>query len=408
MRILIVTQYFWPENFRINDLAQGLVELGHRVTVLTGKPNYPQGRFFEGYRLWGRAQELYGSIEVRRVPLIPRGGGGGWRLALNYLSFALSASMLGPLRCPGPYDLIFVYEPSPVTVGIPARILKWRRKAPVMFWVQDLWPESLSATGAVRSPFLLKLVEQLVRWIYRGCDLVLVQSEAFLPSISLLGVDPARILYFPNSAEDLYQPVSRAELPEHGSLPKGFRVMFAGNIGAAQSVDTILGAAERLRGNPDIHWVILGEGREASRLAAEIARRDLAGQVHLPGQHPLESMPAWFAQADVLLATLRRDPIFALTVPAKIQSYMACARPIIAALDGEGGRIVTTAGCGLAVPAEDPEALAKAVLNMYNMRALEREEMGRRGRIYFEANFERNSLLRRLDHWMKRLIEGQP
>lgn len=401
MRLLIVTQYFWPENFRINDLAQGLAGLGHRVTVLTGKPNYPEGRLFPGYGLLGRSRESYGAVEVRRVPLLLRGAGGGVRLALNYLSFVLSASLLGPLRCRGEYDLILVYEPSPVTVGIPARVLKHAKRAPLLFWVQDLWPETLSATGAVRSTLLLGLVERLVRWIYRGCDRVLVQSEAFVEPVSRLGVEAPRILYFPNSAEELYRPEPPSGGQEFTALPAGFRVMFAGNIGAAQSFATILAAAERLRAHQDIHWLILGEGRQAGWVAAEVARRGLAERVHLLGRHPVESMPRWFAHADAMLVTLKRDPVFALTVPAKVQSYMACAKPIVAALDGEGARVVRAAGAGIAVPAEDGEALGQAVLEMYKMADSERRAMGARGRQYFEAHFERGMLLRRLDQWMK-------
>lgn len=179
MRILIVTQYFWPESFRINDIALGLRDKGHKVTVLTGQPNYPAGSFFPGYGFFKKIREDYNGVDVVRVPLLPRGSGGGVRLVLNYLSFAFFASILAPFRCRSGYDVIFVYEPSPITVGLPALLLKKLKHAPIMFWVQDLWPESLSATGAVRSAWVLKLVERLVRSIYRGCDVILVQSRAF-------------------------------------------------------------------------------------------------------------------------------------------------------------------------------------------------------------------------------------
>ena len=182
MHVLIVTQYFWPEDFRINDLAVGLVEKGHRVTVLTGIPNYPAGRFFPGYGVLSRRREIYQGIEILRVPLIPRGRGRGFRLFINYISFALLACAMGPLLCRGSYDVIFVYEPSPVTVGLPARAMKMVKGAPIIFWVQDLWPESLSATGAVSSQWILRIVERLVRFIYRGCDQILVQSRGFIPT----------------------------------------------------------------------------------------------------------------------------------------------------------------------------------------------------------------------------------
>jgi len=406
MRILIVTQYFWPEDFRINDLALGLRGKGHAITVLTGQPNYPQGVFFHGYGFFKKKREDYNGVEVVRVPLLPRGNGGGLRLVLNYLSFALFASILAPFRCRKGYDVIFVYEPSPITVGLPALLLKRLKHAPIVFWVQDLWPESLSATGAVRSVWALKLVERLVRYIYRGCDIILVQSRAFFLPIEKLGVAPERIRYFSNSAEEFYQPVTiAADAPERAAMPEGFRVMFAGNIGAAQDFENIIGAAERLKAYPDIHWVILGDGRMAAWVKNQIEERGLGGTVHLLGRHHVESMPRFFSLADAMLVTLKKQPIFSLTVPAKVQSYLACGKPLIAALDGEGARIVREAAAGLTPSAENPEELANAVLEIYRMSRYEREAMGARGRQYFEIHFERNVLLERLNGWLNDLAK---
>ena len=199
MRILVLSQYFWPENFRINDVVEGLVQCGHQVTVFTALPNYPSGRFFPGYGPFGPSYENYKGAEVHRVPLIPRGKGGGLRLALNYLSHALCATLFA-WRATGRYDAILVYAPSPITIGIPARFLRWLKGARLVFWVQDLWPESLAATGAMRNPLLLAALGRLVRWIYRGCDRVLVQSRAFAASIEAHGVPRERIGYLPNSA----------------------------------------------------------------------------------------------------------------------------------------------------------------------------------------------------------------
>jgi glycosyltransferase involved in cell wall biosynthesis len=408
MRVLIVTQYFWPENFRINDVAIGLQERGHEVTVYTGKPNYPGGAFFPGYGVFARARERYRGISIIRVPLVPRGDGGRIRLALNYLSFALLASLMVPLRCSGDFDVTLVYEPSPITVGVPALLVKALRKTPLLFWVQDLWPESLSATGALRSPPLLRWVERLVRYIYRRCDRILVQSRAFIGPIVRLGIDAQRIRYLPNSAEALYKPLQPADgSAEEALLPAGFRVMFAGNIGAAQDFATILGAAEQLKSQFDIRWVIIGDGRMLPWVTAEIARRNLGGTVHLLGRHPVEAMPRFFALADALLVTLRKDPIFAMTIPTKLQSYLACGRPIVAALDGEGARIVTEARAGLACPTEQPDALARAVLAMARLAPQARHEMARRGREYFELNFERAVVLASLEAYMNETVATQ-
>ncbi|HCI14991.1 MAG TPA: glycosyltransferase WbuB [Gallionellaceae bacterium] len=406
MNVLIVSQYFWPENFRINDLVRGLCQRGHSVTVLTGLPNYPEGRFFRGYGFFGKKREDYHGAQVVRVPMLPRGKGSGARLLLNYLSFAFFASLLAPFRCREEYDVIFVYEPSPITVGLPALLLRKLKKAPVAFWVQDLWPESLSATGAVRARWLLNLVERLVKFIYRGCDLVMVQSEAFAPSLEKLGVNRERIAYFPNSAEDLYAPVALPQdAPERAGLPDGFRVMFAGNIGAAQDFGTILGAAEQLKSYPDIHWLILGDGRMLPWVKAQIEERGLGSSVHLLGRHDVEAMPRYFALADAMLVTLKKEPIFALTIPSKVQSYLACGRPVIAALDGEGARVILEASAGVVAPAEDAAGLAEAVLGMYRMEAGAREQMGLNGLRYFWDNFERAMLLERLERWLHEMKE---
>jgi glycosyltransferase involved in cell wall biosynthesis len=405
MNILIVTQYFWPENFRINDLVLGLQERGHHITVLTGLPNYPGGKLFSGYRYLNKMRDDFNGINVVRAPVIPRGSGNGTRLALNFCSFAVCASMLGPMLCKGRCDVILVYEPSPISVALPGIILKKSKSAPLLFWMQDLWPESLSATGAIRSKFILKLVEMMVRLIYLGCDCILTQSRAFYRSIVRLGGKAESIYYYPNSAESLYQPLSiESDAPEKADIPNGFIITFAGNIGAAQDFETILNAAERLKGCKDIHLVVLGDGRMFQWVQEQIRLRKLKDTVHLLGRHPVEMMPRFFALSDALLVTLKKEAIFALTIPSKIQSYLACARPIIAALDGEGARIIDESGAGVSCPAENPKALADAVLKLYRMSKAEREAMGKKGRNYFNANFEREMLLDRLEGWIQEIV----
>lgn len=406
MRVLIVTQYFWPETFRINDVAHGLRELGHEVSVLTGLPNYPEGRFFDGYGFGGAYREDYSGIPVCRVPLIPRGSGGGLRLALNYLSFVVSAIVFGLPRLRGRFDAILVYEPSPVTVMLPALLLGRLRRVPVLFWVQDLWPESLSATGMVRSRWVLGFVERMVRFIYRHSDRILIQSQAFREQVMRLGGVPQKIVYLPNSAEAFYRPVEmEADAVERELMPGGFRVVFAGNIGAAQSFATIIEAATLLRDNADIRWVVLGDGRMRESAEAEVKARGLTDRVHFLGRHPAESMPRFFALAEVLLVSLRRDPVFALTVPSKLQSYLACGRPIVAALDGEGARVLDESGAGISCPADDARALAAAVLRLHDLPPAAREEMGARGRAYFEAEYERGILLQRLSRCISEAVD---
>ncbi len=404
MRILIISQYFWPEEFRINELSVMLVERGHQVTVLTGIPNYPGGSFFPGYRFIRNKTENYKGIKIIRVPLYPRGKGGGFRLSLNYLSFAFFASILGPVKCRDSYDVIFVYEPSPITVGLPAVVMKKIKSAPIVFWVQDLWPESLSATGTIKSKYILKMLENLVRFIYYHCDLILAQSKSFIDAIVKTGVDRSKIEYFPNSAEAIFDTAAEcSEAMGHIELPKGFRIMFAGNIGVAQDFETIVTAAELIKNQADIHWVIVGNGSMFSWVQEQIKLRQLSQTVHLLGRHPVEAMPSFFSRADVMLVTLRKGSIFALTIPAKVQAYMASARPIIAALDGEGARTIEEAGAGLVSPSENPEMLAETVLKVYRMDQVQREKMAMSGRKYFEENFEPNKLIDNLERWLKEL-----
>lgn len=404
MKILILTQYFHPEVFRISDLAAGLASRGHDVTVLTGLPNYPSGKFFSGYGLFGPLRENLGGVRVLRVPLLPRGERSAVLLLLNYFSFAIFATILGPLRCREKFDAVFVAQYSPVTVGIPAVVLRWWTKAPLFFWVQDLWPDSLSATGAVTTRLVLRLVERLVRWIYRRCDVLLVQSRAFTGSLIERGAEPSRIHYFPNYAEALYMPHQTA--PEDRQIlgmPEGFVLMFAGNIGAAQDFSTILEAVELLRDVTNFHLVVLGDGRIAGWVREEIILRKLTERVHILGSHPMAEMPRYFAAADVMLVTLKREPIFALTIPGKVQSYLACARPIIAGLDGEGARVVEEAKAGFVAPAEDPTALADAVRRMIALSQQERAALGQNARAYYEKHFDRERLLGELEELMKKL-----
>ena len=402
MKILIVTQYFWPENFRINDLAVSLAQRGHEVTVVTGIPNYPEGKYFAGYGLFKNLRQEHRGVKILRFPVMPRGRKGRLRLALNYLSFVVSGLIFAPLVCQRKFDIIFVYEPSPITVGLPAILLKRIKSAHLLFWVQDLWPESLSAAGAVKSPLFLKLVKKLVHFIYHKCDLILVQSKAFIPSILNFGVDKDRIVYFPNSAEGLYHPVElEGNVVERKEIPCGFIVMFAGNIGAAQDFPTIITAAEKLWDHKDIYWVIIGDGRMRKWVEGEVTARNLGHNFIFLGRHPAESMPRYFALADVLLVTLKDEEIFALTIPAKVQSYLACGKPIIASLAGEGARIIEESKSGFSCAPEDPPALAELVLKMYHMDKDERQIMGLNGRKYFENNFCREKLTSELDRLLK-------
>jgi colanic acid biosynthesis glycosyl transferase WcaI len=405
LRILVVSQYFWPENFRINDLVKEWVQRGHEVTVLTGIPNYPAGKVFDTYRQQPNAFAEYQGAKVFRVPMFPRGTG-GLRLMLNYLSFVLGGVFWGPWRLRGVQaDAIFVFEPSPVSVVLPAVWLGKIKKAPVVFWALDLWPETLAAIGVVRSPRVLAWVGNLVRFIYNRCTLVLGQSHGFLGSIAKYCDDKAKIRYFPSWAEDVFTNSSVELAPEVPDLPDTFTVVFAGNIGKAQDMPAVLDAADRLKENAGIRWVIVGDGRNSEWLWSEVVRRGLDEQVLVVGRFPVERMPSFYAHADALLVSLKRDPVFSMTIPGKVQSYLMAGMPLLGMLDGEGATVIREAQAGLTCDAGDSEGLAEAVQALAAMPLEERQQLGMNGRRYAEQEFGRTELIDRLETMLAEAVQ---
>lgn len=403
MRLLVVSQYFWPESFRINDLVQSLVKKGHTVDILTGKPNYPEGIIFPSYRSWGCQMETREGVNIYRVPITPRGNKSGIKLALNYLSFIASGLLLAPwILRKKKYDAILAYGLSPIFQAIPASFIGWLKDCPVALWIQDLWPESAQATGYINSPWVLKMLESMVQFVYRHTDLLLVQSNAFRVPVAKLAQGKP-IKYYPNSVESSFYDPPTVPLPDIPRLTGKFSVLFAGNVGMGQAVEVIIDAAELLRGYPDIHFVVLGKGSKWEWLCKQTEVRGLAN-LQLAGQYPVETMPGLMRQASVLLVTLANQPIFAATVPNKIQAYMAVGRPIVACLNGEGARLVSEANAGFVVPAEDATALSDAVLKLYTMSAEEREIIGQNGRTYYREHFNHDRLTEQLIDHLHELI----
>jgi colanic acid biosynthesis glycosyl transferase WcaI len=410
LRLLIVSQYFWPENFKINDLVEDLMARGHEVTVLTGKPSYPNRSGFADFYAAPDQFGQYKGARVLRVPLMARSVG-PW-LLLNYLSFVVTATCFGPIMLRSTaFDCIFVFEPSPVTVGIPAILLRQLRRVPIAFWVQDLWPETLSAVGVVTSPRLLAIIGRLVRFIYNRCDLILAQSRSFVPRIADNCDNPERVVYFPNWAEPIYGSRDQAAAPEVPPAHGRFTVMFAGNIGDAQNFPAILDAAEHLRGRPDFRWVIVGDGRMSDWVASEIRRRGLADVFLMLGRFAVERMPSFFRHADALLVSLKPDPVLSSTIPAKLQTYLAVGVPILAMMNGEGAMLVQQAGAGLVCAAGDAKGLADAVARLASLTLEERQAMGARGRDLAAAEFDREKQIDKLVTWLSELHysdDGRP
>ncbi len=400
MRLLVVSQYFWPEDFRINELVSELTTRGHAVTVLTGKPNYPGGKVFPDFTATPDSYASYHGARVVRAPMISRGRG-RLRLLLNYVTFALGASIVAAVQLRGEdFDAIFVFEPSPVTVGLPAVFLRASRGWPIAFWVLDQWPESLAAVGAVRSDGILRVVGGFVRFIYSRCDLLLSPSRLLIPRIRTYCRMGQRIEYFPNWVESAYAVTRQDSAPEVPDAGGSFTVMFAGNIGEAQDFPAILAAAERLKARDDIRWILVGDGRMEPWVKAEIARRGLDDRVLLLGRFPADRMPSFFRHADALLVSLKANPVFAMTAPGKIQSYLAFGRPVLAMLDGEGASVIADAGAGYSSPAGNAELLATNVARLVALSQSERDGMGRNGSDYARREFDRGALVDNLEVWL--------
>ena len=408
MRILVVSQYFWPENFRINDLVAEFCDRGHEVTVLTGCPNYPAGEVFPEFRSNPGAFARFGAASVIRVPLAPRGKG-ALPLMLNYASFAFSATVLGAWRLRGQaFDVIFVCQLSPITSGLPAIFLRYLKKTPLAWWVLDLWPESVEAVGVVRSRRVLKAFGVLVSFLYNRCDLILAQSRSFIPQIRGYCPSEKAVRYFPSWSDAAFDFSAVEPANEVPAADGMFSIMFAGNIGDAQDFPAILDAAEQLKDDNRIRWLVVGDGRASDWVRSEVARRGLGHSFLMLGRYPVDRMPSFYKHADALLVSLKDEPIFAMTIPGKLQSYLAAGIPVLAMLNGEGAEIVRVSGAGLSCPAGDGLALAAAVRQLADMDIQDRQAMGRRGLAISEKEFDRMSLISRLLAWLEELSVRRP
>lgn len=390
MRLLIVSQHFWPESFRINELAQALRRHGCEITVLTGQPNYPEGKLYPGYSAASVRCEDWDGIEIFRVPLIPRGRGGALRLAANYISYLMSATLFGSWVLRGrQFDAILVYGTSPILQAIPAIMLRKFKGCCLATWVQDLWPESLSVTGHVSNAWVLCAVDHVVRWIYKKNDLLLGQSRSFVEVIRRKSPD-SRVIYFPNPGERILTSV----INPHNFGP-GFHIVFAGNVGMAQSVETIVCAANEISHIDEVFFHIFGYGSKINWISEKIEQNGLKNII-LHGRVDYGKIQSVFSGASALLVTLNKEDILTQTVPSKIQSYLQAGRPIIASLDGEGAAVVADAQAGLVCPAEDVAALAAAVRQMYLLPQETRTEFGNAGKRYFGQHFDLDVLAERL------------
>ena len=393
MKILIVSQYFWPEYFRVNSLAKDLKNKNHDVEVLTSIPNYPIGNIYDDFKRNPKKFDYFEGIKVHRVKQITRGRSRNIRLFLNYLSFLLFG-LFKSFFLKKKYDVVITFATSPILVALISIVICKIKKSKHIIWVQDLWPESLEATGYVQNKHILGVVGSLVRWIYRHVDLLLVQSHAFVKQVSQMSAN-IPVLYYPNSVDTSFSKPTNILVPESLILDNGFSILFAGNVGTAQAVETIVETANLLKEYQDINFVILGSGSRLEWMKEQVIQRQLKN-LHLLGRFPVETMPTFMQKASSLLVSLTEQPIFTMTVPNKVQAYMASGKPILACLNGEGARVVTEAKAGISISAEDAHGLADAILKLYQMSDQQRDEIGENGRCYYKTHYDHEMLVEQL------------
>lgn len=398
MRILVVSQYFWPEEFRINDICQGLVEEGHEVDVLTGIPNYPGGEYFEGFSIFKRGSKNYKGVNVRRCFCIPRGKNSKIKLILNYTSFAISSLFHIPFILKNKYDKILVYQLSPITMALPAIVMKKIKKIPMDMYILDLWPESLLSTVNIGSEKIKNIMYKTCKKIYKIADRLYITSKGFKDKLISYGIESDRIAYLPQWAENIYKDANIEEDLELKELcADKFNILFAGNVGKAQSIDTIIEAAYECKENSNIQWIIVGDGSEKDCLEKKVEEIGLQKNVIFLGRKPLSEMPKYYNVSDALLVTLGNDDLFKITVPAKVQSYMASGKPILGAISGEGKTVIEESNCGLVCEAEDYKNLSKIAIEMSQMSFEDRKKLGLNGLNYFKENFDRGLLLKKIN-----------
>lgn len=401
MKILFVCQYFYPEVFRGNDIAFHWAEQGHDVHVVCGVPNYPHGKFYEGYGLFQNRQEEINGVKVTHLPIIPRGNN-KVTLLLNYLSYLIVGNVWMFLHAmTHKYDRVFVQQLSPVTMSSPGVLYKRMRKLPLYTWVLDLWPESLTAAGGVTNKYILGFFRHYVKQEYKHSDKILISSRSFEKSIAEYGEYSEKVVYFPQWADATSSvsgfKVQGSSLPE---LPEGFKLMFAGAVGEAHGFECTMQAALLTKEHTDIKWIIVGDGRRLDWVKSFVKEHGLEETVFTLGRYPAETMPWFFKQADVMLVTLSDDPLFRLYAPAKISSYMAAAKPIVAVLNGEGAEVIKEAECGWSLVAGDAEGFAKLAIELSKMDKAILNEKGMKAAEYYDTHFVKEKCLQKLDELM--------
>jgi glycosyltransferase involved in cell wall biosynthesis len=383
-RVVLLTQWFDPEpTFKGLAFARELVRQGFEVEVVTGFPNYPGGRLYEGYRIRLIQREVIDGVQITRLPLYPSHDGSALRRVLNYASFSASSLLYGLFRLKRP-DVIYAYHP-PLTVGVTASLLRLIRRIPVVYDIQDMWPDTLRATGMLSNERALSLIGRLCAWVYRRVDRIVVLSPGFRRLLVQRGVPEEMIEVIYNWCDEGALAAGAEGVSQQAGLPgpDRFKVVFAGNMGPAQALDSVISAAGQLSDvAPEVCFVLVGSGISVDALKANVADTGLTNVVFVP-RVPMAEVGAILRTADALLVHLKNDPLFAITIPSKTQAYMAMGKPLVMAVPGDAAELVQRAECGVTARAEDPGSLADAVLQLVNMPVNEREKLGENSKRYY-------------------------
>ncbi|WP_034536987.1 glycosyltransferase family 4 protein [Carnobacterium inhibens] len=400
--ILVISQYFFPEQFRINDMCEEWIARGYKVTVVTGIPNYPAGKFFDGYGLFIKKRERYKGIDIIRLPIIPRGNN-SIMLFLNYLSFVMSG-FFWQLFTKIKADRVFIFEVSPMTQALPGVWYGKKRKIPCYLYVTDLWPENVEIAGGINNKYILNAIGFMVDYIYKKCDRIFTSSESFIQAISDRGVNKNKIEFWPQYAESYYKPlkktsVSVPEIPLDGR----FNIIFAGNIGFAQGLNILPEVAKLLKeGGTKVRFNIVGDGRFKNILKDKVNECGVAESFNFIDKQPQKRIPEFMAVSDASLISLSKSKVFSITLPAKMQSCLACGIPIIASADGEIQKVINKAKAGVCSGAGDVVNLVENIKFLVQLPVEEHKKMSKNAVNYYNENFNKEILLNRLDKWFSK------
>lgn len=405
--ILVIAQYFYPEQFRINDICTEWVKRGYKVTVVTGIPNYPQGKYYDGYGLFKKRKETYNGMDIIRIPLIPRGNN-AIMLALNYLSFVVSGffwKMFTKIKA----DYVFIFEVSPMTQALPGVWYAKKRRIPCYLYVTDLWPENVEIVAGITNKKILTAIGVMVDYIYKRCDRIFTSSESFIQAIVDRGTEREKLEFWPQYAEDYYKPVEKgnANIPE---IPNDdiFNIIFAGNIGFAQGLDVLPEAAKILKEtNIKVRFNIVGDGRFKETLKSNVEEIQVANYFNFIDKQPATRIPEFMAVSDATLISLSKSKVFSITLPAKTQSCLACGVPVIVSADGEIQDVINKADAGVCSDAGDAKGLAENIQKLVSMPVQKHKDMAQNAVNYYQKNFDKETLLNRMDQWFSNINRNE-